>query len=352
MGVDRIITTGLALALGTALVCAGPVIASPVAAADGAPAQVRSTDDTTATVDDTSVPTAPLSSFVGSISTPARGETTVHVNGDLVLTPESCPRSPINGWKPYRVFAGFLPSGISSPWATEYPSFDNITTLPTNAFVDKYIDLSAGTYQVYSWALYAEPGGTPARLCERLSDHVVTVVEAVSTQRGIAADDSLVVLGQRTTLTFVERITWSDGAAFSAMQAALAEAVAAGGRVTGGTRVNAGAPDAFYVRPALVEMPDQAGPVLRETFAPILYVMRYSDFDAVLELHNAVPQGLSSSIFTRRSLRVAGSIVVLKSSLAFISPRPLKRWISMPRLPISMLLERISGTLKTGWIFA
>ena len=89
-----------------------------------------------------------------------------------------------------------------------------------------------------------------------------------------------------------------DGAAFSAMQAALAEAAAAGGRVTGGTRVDAGAPDAFYVRPALVEMPDQAGPVLRETFAPILYVMRYSDFDAVLELHNAVPQGLSSSIFT------------------------------------------------------
>lgn len=45
MGVDRIITAGMALALGTALVCAGPVIASPVAAAEGAAAQVRSTDD-------------------------------------------------------------------------------------------------------------------------------------------------------------------------------------------------------------------------------------------------------------------------------------------------------------------
>ena len=54
----------------------------------------------------------------------------------------------------------------------------------------------------------------------------------------------------------------------------------------------------FYVRPALVEMPVQTGPVEHETFAPILYVIRYSDFDAALALHNAVPQGLSSSIFT------------------------------------------------------
>jgi hypothetical protein len=211
MGVDRIVTAGLALALGIALVGAGPVIASPVAAAEGAAAQVLSTDDTTVSVDDTSVPAAPLSSFVGSITTPARGETTVYVNGDLVLTPASCPRSPINGWKPYRVFAGFLPVGTTSPWTTEYPSFNNITTYPIQAFIDRNIELSAGTYQVYSWALYAEPGGTPARLCERLSDHVVTIVEPVSTQRGITADDSLVVLGERTTLTFVERVTWTDG---------------------------------------------------------------------------------------------------------------------------------------------
>ncbi len=42
----------------------------------------------------------------------------------------------------------------------------------------------------------------------------------------------------------------------------------------------------------------QTGPVVHETFAPILYVMRYSDFDDALAMHNAVPQGLSSSIFT------------------------------------------------------
>ena len=211
MGVDRIVTAGLALALATALVGAGPVIASPVAAAEGAAAQVRSTDDTTVSMDDTGVPAAPLSSFVGSITTPARGETTVYVNGDLVLTPESCPRSPINGWKPYRVFAGFLPVGTTSPWTTQYPYFGNISTVPTNAFIDSHIELTAGTYQVFSWGYYAEPGGTPARLCERLSDHVVTIVEPLSTQRGISADDSLVILGERTTLTFVERVTWTDG---------------------------------------------------------------------------------------------------------------------------------------------
>jgi aldehyde dehydrogenase (NAD+) len=87
--------------------------------------------------------------------------------------------------------------------------------------------------------------------------------------------------------------------AYAAMQKALEAAKAAGGAVTGGERVDADtAPDAFYVRPALIEMPGQIGPVAQETFAPILYVMRYSDFDEALALHNAVPQGLSSSIFT------------------------------------------------------
>ena len=90
-----------------------------------------------------------------------------------------------------------------------------------------------------------------------------------------------------------------DDAAFAGMEKALEAAKAAGGTVTGGERMHGGdAPDAFYVRPALVEMPSQTGPVEHETFAPILYVMRYSDFDAALADHNSVPQGLSSSIFT------------------------------------------------------
>jgi aldehyde dehydrogenase (NAD+) len=87
--------------------------------------------------------------------------------------------------------------------------------------------------------------------------------------------------------------------AFAAMQAALAEARAAGGTVHGGERIDViSAREAYYVRPALCEMPEQAGPVLRETFAPILYVMRYAELDQAIALHNAVGAGLSSSIFT------------------------------------------------------
>jgi aldehyde dehydrogenase (NAD+) len=91
-----------------------------------------------------------------------------------------------------------------------------------------------------------------------------------------------------------------DAAAYEAMQAALAEARAEGGTVHGGERVHAQRwPQAYYVRPAVVEMPEQRGPVVRETFAPILYVMRYTELDRAIAAHNAVSAGLSSSIFTR-----------------------------------------------------
>ena len=90
-----------------------------------------------------------------------------------------------------------------------------------------------------------------------------------------------------------------DKAAFDGMQKALEAAKAHDGVVNGGGRVDTGAPDAYYVKPALVEMPKQAGPVLEETFAPILYVMKYSDLDQAIDAHNAVAAGLSSSIFTR-----------------------------------------------------
>ncbi|MBN9886929.1 aldehyde dehydrogenase family protein [Salipiger abyssi] len=89
-----------------------------------------------------------------------------------------------------------------------------------------------------------------------------------------------------------------DKAAFESMGAALEEAKAIGGAVAGGERQAVEGDSAYYVKPAIVEMPVHDGPVLRETFAPILYVMKYSDFDAVLDQHNAVGGGLSSSIFT------------------------------------------------------
>ena len=87
-----------------------------------------------------------------------------------------------------------------------------------------------------------------------------------------------------------------DEGAYAGMQRALAAARAAGGIVHGGERIER---PGVYVRPALVEMPAQCGPMLEETFAPILYAARYADLDAAIELHNAVPQGLSSAIFTR-----------------------------------------------------
>lgn len=87
-----------------------------------------------------------------------------------------------------------------------------------------------------------------------------------------------------------------DARAFAAMQAALAQAAADGGVVHGGERVGDG--PGWYVRPALVEMPSQTEIVRTETFAPILYVLRYRDFREAIALLRDVPQGLSSSIFT------------------------------------------------------
>lgn len=105
-----------------------------------------------------------------------------------------------------------------------------------------------------------------------------------------------------------------DKAAFDKMQAALQASKAAGGKVVGGERVlDAEAADAYYVRPAIVEMPSQTDTVKEETFAPILYVMKYSTFDEALALHNDVPQGLSSSIFTN-DMREAETFVSARGS--------------------------------------
>jgi len=90
-----------------------------------------------------------------------------------------------------------------------------------------------------------------------------------------------------------------DEAAYSAMRTALGEAQAAGGAVTGGDRVLADRfPNAYYAKPALVELAEQAPVARRETFAPILYVMKYRDFEQALAMHNSVAHGLASSIFT------------------------------------------------------
>jgi len=90
-----------------------------------------------------------------------------------------------------------------------------------------------------------------------------------------------------------------DGLSFERMARALTVAAGDGGQVFGGSRVLENRyPEAFYVHPAIVEMPEQTAIVREETFAPILYAMRYSDLAEAIRMHNAVPQGLASSIFT------------------------------------------------------
>jgi aldehyde dehydrogenase (NAD+) len=72
-------------------------------------------------------------------------------------------------------------------------------------------------------------------------------------------------------------------------------------------------PGGYYVRPAIVEVRAQDALVMRETFAPILYVLRYRDLGDAIALNNQVPQGLASSVFTRdlseaeRFMSAAGS---------------------------------------------
>jgi aldehyde dehydrogenase (NAD+) len=92
-----------------------------------------------------------------------------------------------------------------------------------------------------------------------------------------------------------------DEAAFEAMKAVVGDQLERVDAVQGG----------FYVRPALVGVSAQEGVVLKETFAPILYVLRYSDLDEAIAMNNVVSQGLSSSIFTND----------LKESERFLSAR-------------------------------
>ena len=90
-----------------------------------------------------------------------------------------------------------------------------------------------------------------------------------------------------------------DELAFAAMQSALEQARAEGALVHFGGREAVGEPSAFYVRPALVELATQRGPMLQETFAPILYMVPYDSLEEAIALNNAVAHGLSSAVFTQ-----------------------------------------------------
>jgi aldehyde dehydrogenase (NAD+) len=91
-----------------------------------------------------------------------------------------------------------------------------------------------------------------------------------------------------------------DEDSFNAMQESITEAKAQGGKIlVGGARVTDSVPEnGYYVSPCIIEMPEQSDIVKHETFAPILYVMTYSDLNDAIAMQNDVPQGLSSCIFS------------------------------------------------------
>ena len=92
----------------------------------------------------------------------------------------------------------------------------------------------------------------------------------------------------------------STGRRTRAMEQAIEQAGAEGGKLVagGGRELEEAAPDAFYARPSIVRIDQQTAVVEQETFAPLLYVLPYEDFEEAIALNNAVPQGLSSSVFT------------------------------------------------------
>ena len=91
-----------------------------------------------------------------------------------------------------------------------------------------------------------------------------------------------------------------DEQAAVTMDKALEAAVAQGGEVLygGGRKTIDGLENGSYVVPAVVSARNEFPIVQEETFAPILYILEYDTFDQALEIHNNVPQGLSSAVFT------------------------------------------------------
>ena len=142
--------------------------------------------------------------------------------------------------------------------------------------------------------------GTAGQRCttlRRLIVHRDVVADVV--ERLVAAYRKLPIGDPFDSGTLVGPLITS--AAFSAMRDALGRAEADGGTVLvgGGRRFAEEAPHAVYAEPAIVRMPAQTPLVRTETFAPILYVLTYAGIDEAIALNNGVPQGLSSSIFTR-----------------------------------------------------
>ena len=151
-------------------------------------------------------------------------------------------------------------------------------------------------------ALLFSAAGTAGQRCTTLRRLIVhdSVAEAL-VARLRALFDAVRIGDPRDPDTLIGPLI--DQGAFRAMRAVLGDKAERVHGVEGG----------FYVRPAILEVDRQDGSIICETFAPILYVLRYREFDEAIALNNAVAQGLSSSIFTNdlreaeRFLSAAGS---------------------------------------------
>ena len=140
--------------------------------------------------------------------------------------------------------------------------------------------------------------GTAGQRCttlRRLIVHHSVYQQLVSSLQRVF--EKLPVGNPLTTGTLVGPLI--DQTAFHNLQASIEEAKKLGGKVHFGNRCDVGESKAYYVRPAIVEFESQVGPMLRETFAPILYVVPYDHFDDAIAMNNAASHGLSSSVFTQ-----------------------------------------------------
>jgi aldehyde dehydrogenase (NAD+) len=145
---------------------------------------------------------------------------------------------------------------------------------------------------LFSWV------GTAGQRCTSLRR--VIAHESVADElkkRLLAAAQSVRIGDPRDAGTLVGPLI--DRAALDGMQRALELAKAQGGLVHGGDVLRSGVPaGGAYVRPALVEIDADAPIIQEETFAPLLYLLRYRSLDQAIAIQNGVPQGLASAIFT------------------------------------------------------
>lgn len=141
--------------------------------------------------------------------------------------------------------------------------------------------------------------GTCGQRCTSLRRLIVhrDLIEKLS-DRLKAAYASLPIGDPREEGTLVGPLV--NEAALAKMQASIKAAQEQGGTlICGGEARTEGVPEGgTYVEPALMLMPEQTEIMLEETFAPLTYLVAYDSLDEAIEMHNSVPQGLSSSIFT------------------------------------------------------